>query len=103
LPLEIQEPDALSGVVSSVRPTRARSLSCLEKATMAQSLGSKKIAIPATDGFEKSQLIEPQRALEQAGATVHVASPRGGSIHGWKEKDRGDQVQVDVQLDRAPR
>jgi protease I len=68
---------------------------------MAQDLSSKRIAILATDGFEQSELIQPQRALEAAGATVDVVSPHGGSIRGWKEKDWGDEVEVDVELGEA--
>jgi protease I len=71
------------------------------EAAMAQDLSSKKIAILATDGFEQSELIEPQRALKEAGATVHVVSPNSGSIRGWKEKDWGDEVAVDVELSEA--
>ena len=68
---------------------------------MAQDLSSKKIAILATDGFEQSELIQPQRALEEAGAKVHVVSPKSGAIRGWKEKDWGDEVEVDVELGQA--
>jgi protease I len=68
---------------------------------MAQQLSSKKIAILATDGFEQSELIQPQRALKEAGATVHVVSPKSGSVRGWKEKDWGDEVAVDVELGQA--
>lgn len=68
---------------------------------MAQQLSGKRIAILATDGFEQSELIQPQRALKEAGATVHVVSPKSGAIRGWKEKDWGDEVAVDVELSRA--
>jgi protease I len=68
---------------------------------MAQALSGKKIAILATDGFEQSELIEPQRALENAGATVHVIAPTGGSIRGWDETDWGDEVEVDLELGAA--
>ena len=44
---------------------------------MEHDLSSKTIAILATDGFEESELVEPKKALEQAGATVHVVSPSG--------------------------
>jgi protease I len=64
-------------------------------------LRSRKIAILATDGFEQSELMRPQRALEDAGATVHVVSPKSGSIRGWKDKDWGDEVEVDVELGQA--
>ena len=68
---------------------------------MARDLSGRKIAILATDGFEQSELIEPQRALKEAGATVHVVSPKSGAIRGWKEKDWGDEVAVDVELSQA--
>jgi len=32
-----------------------------------------KVAILATDGFEQSELIEPRRALEEAGAEIAQA------------------------------
>ena len=68
---------------------------------MARQLSGKKIAILATDGFEQSELIQPQRALKDAGATVHVVSPKSGAIRGWDETDWGDEVPVDVELSEA--
>jgi protease I len=50
-------------------------------------LQGKKIAIVATDGFEQVELTEPKKALEEAGATVHVISPKSGQIKGWKFTD----------------
>ncbi|HUF57023.1 MAG TPA: DJ-1/PfpI family protein [Thermohalobaculum sp.] len=58
----------------------------------------KTIAILATNGFEQSELMEPKRQLTQAGATVHVIAPEGGSIRGWDTDDWGDSVDVDVTL-----
>ena len=43
---------------------------------MSTKLQGKKIAIVATDGFEQVELTEPKKALEEAGATVHVISPK---------------------------
>ena len=68
---------------------------------MAQQLSGKNIAILATDGFEQSELLQPQRALKDAGATVHIVSPKSGSIRGWKGTDWGNEVPVDVELSRA--
>ena len=68
---------------------------------MDQQPSGKKIAILATDGFEQSELIQPQSALQDAGATVHVVSPKSGSIRGWDETDWGDEVPVDVELSQA--
>jgi len=68
---------------------------------MASKLNGKKIAILATDGFEQAELMEPRKALDNAGATTVVIAPRNGEIKGWKLKDWGDKVKVDVTLDEA--
>jgi protease I len=39
-------------------------------------LTGKKIAILTETGFEEVELTEPKKALEQAGATVHIVSPQ---------------------------
>lgn len=64
-------------------------------------LDGKTIAILATDGFEESELVEPQKAWLDAGATVHVISPKDGSIRGWRDDNWGDEVDVDRTLDDA--
>jgi protease I len=66
-----------------------------------QSLKGRRIAILATDGFEQSELLEPKKALEAAGAEVDVVSPSEGSIKGWSHKDWGKSVEVDVMLAEA--
>lgn len=66
-----------------------------------QTLRNRRIAILATDGFEQSELMEPKKRLEAAGAKVDVVSPKPGTIRGWKMKDWGDEVAVDVTLDQA--
>jgi protease I len=60
-----------------------------------------KILILATDGFEQSELMEPQRALAEAGAEVSVASLDGHPIRGWKNKDWGETVKADLSVIRA--
>ncbi|MDQ3206286.1 MAG: type 1 glutamine amidotransferase [Pseudomonadota bacterium] len=62
---------------------------------MAAALAGKTIAILATHGYEQSELTEPKRLLEEAGATVEVIAPEAGSIRGWQGKDWGDEVAVD--------
>lgn len=68
---------------------------------MDKNLNGKKVAILATDGFEQSELLEPRRALDEAGATTHVVSPREGQIEGWKHFDKGEKIAVDVPLGQA--
>ena len=43
---------------------------------MAHELDGKRVAVLVTDGFEQAELTEPKKALEQAGATVHIVSPK---------------------------
>jgi protease I len=60
-----------------------------------------KIAILATDGYERSELRKPLEELRNKGAEVHVISPKGGEIKSWDEKDWGDSVPVDRLLSEA--
>lgn len=54
-----------------------------------------RVLIIATDGYEQSELTEPKRLLEEAGAEVTVASLKPGEIRGWDQKDWGTSVAVD--------
>jgi protease I len=68
---------------------------------MANSLEGLKVAVLAVDGFEQAELVEPKRALAEAGATVHVISAKPGKIQGFKHVDKGDTVDVDSTFDKA--
>jgi len=68
---------------------------------MADNLQGKRVAILATDGFEQVELLEPRRALEQAGARTELVSPKEGKIRGWDRKEWGQEVAVDVPLRTA--
>lgn len=57
-----------------------------------------RVLIIATDGFEQSELTEPKRLLEEAGAQVTLASLKPGEIRGWDEKDWGKSIPVDCTL-----
>ena len=59
------------------------------------------VAILVTDGFEQVELIEPRKALDQAGAETRVVSPKAKRVRGWKFTDWGDEVGVDAPLDQA--
>ncbi|MBD8899010.1 type 1 glutamine amidotransferase domain-containing protein [Rhodanobacter sp. DHG33] len=57
------------------------------------------IAILATDGFEHSELTEPKRLLEQAGAQTSVVAPgNANEIRGWRDGNWYGRVPVDVVL-----
>lgn len=57
------------------------------------------ILILATDGFEQSELLIPQKKLTQAGASVTVVSPDGSAIRGWDGDDWGTTVRAQASLD----
>jgi protease I len=63
------------------------------------SLSGKRVAILATDGVEQVELTEPRKALDSAGATTKVVSPKPGSIKGWNHTNWGDPIKVDVTLE----
>jgi protease I len=60
-----------------------------------------KVAILVADGFEQVELVEPREALDQAGADTQVVSPNRERVRGWNFTDWGDEIAVDVPLDRA--
>jgi len=60
-----------------------------------------RVAILATDGFEQSELFDPKKALEDAGARAEVVSPRPDEIRAWKHDDWGKKIAVDVLLEHA--
>jgi protease I len=68
---------------------------------MADELRGKRIAALVDNGFEQSELIEPMKALQQAGAQVDVVSPEQQKVKGWKNKNWGDEVQVTQHLRQA--
>lgn len=68
---------------------------------MASELSGKKIAILATDGFEQAELLEPRKALQEAGAQTVVIAPKSGEIKAWDMKDWGQTIKVDKALEDA--
>ena len=68
---------------------------------MSNKLDGVKVAILATDGFEQSELFEPKKALEEAGAEVSIVSLKSGEIKGWNDTDWGKTIEVDLTLAEA--
>jgi protease I len=64
-------------------------------------LNGKRVAVLAAEGFEQSELLEPRRALDDAGALTRVVSPAKGEVQGWKHFEKAERVRVDVALDDA--
>jgi len=64
-------------------------------------LTGKKIAILTETGFEEVELTEPKKALEEAGATVHIVSPQS-KVQAFKEhKQWTVELNVDVNVKDA--
>ena len=58
-------------------------------------LEGKKVAILAADMFERVELEQPRKALEDAGATTEIVSIHDGEIQGFDHFDPADTVKVD--------
>jgi protease I len=64
-------------------------------------LNGKTVAILVAEGFEQSEMVEPRKALEQAGARTVVVSPAKGEVQGWKHFDKAERFAVDRQVEQA--
>jgi len=64
-------------------------------------LDGMRVAILVTDDFEQAELAEPKKALEQAGATTKIISPKPGQVQGMKHDVKADTFPVDMTLDEA--
>lgn len=61
-------------------------------------LSNRKVAILTEEGFEQVELTSPKEALEAAGATVHIISPKAGKVKAWDHDHWGIEVNVDKLL-----
>jgi len=60
-----------------------------------------RVAIIATDLFEEAELIEPRKALDEAGAKTTVLAPKSGEIQAVRHDTKTQKVKVDMTLDEA--
>lgn len=63
---------------------------------MAGELSGKKVAFLATDGVEQVELVEPRKAVEEAGAETALVSIDSGEIQAFNHLDHGDKIKVDI-------
>jgi protease I len=68
---------------------------------MTDVLKGKRVAILAADMFERVELEEPRKALEDAGAEVEVISLEEGEIKGFDHFDPANTVEVDRTVEEA--
>ncbi|MEQ1353871.1 MAG: DJ-1/PfpI family protein, partial [Candidatus Acidiferrum sp.] len=64
-------------------------------------LNGLRVAILATNGFEEAELLEPRKALDEAGARTTVIAPKSGKIQGMKHDEKSQSVAVDTTLGNA--
>jgi protease I len=60
-----------------------------------------KVAILITDGFEQVEMVKPREALDEAGASTSIVSPKDQRVRGWNFKQWGEEFPVDMSLDKA--
>jgi protease I len=65
------------------------------------SMSGKTIAIVVTDGFEQSEMTEPRKALDGAGAKTVLISPKKSHVQGMMSHEKGDTFKVDLDLSKA--
>lgn len=58
-----------------------------------------RVAILVTDGFEESELLEPKRVLDHAGATTFVISPTKDKVKGCDRNEWGNEVALEIPVD----
>ena len=64
-------------------------------------LNGKKVAIITENGFEEVELTSPKKALEAAGATVHIVSPQKNKVKAWNHDHWSIEIPVDVNISNA--
>lgn len=68
---------------------------------MTRNIQGKKIAILTENGFEEVELTSPKKALEEAGAIVHIVSPQKDKVLAWDHDHWSIDLPVDVTLAEA--
>jgi protease I len=66
-----------------------------------KTLQGKRVAIIAADMVEQVELVEPRKALDDAGATTELLSIKPGTIQGFNHFDKADRFKVDRLVEEA--
>src|SRR5438067_12333904 len=66
-----------------------------------QSLQGKRVAIIAADMVERVELVEPRKALDEAGAQTELISLKPGKIRSFNHFDPADEIDVDKAVEEA--
>jgi protease I len=93
---------ATGAVARAERPPRVIGVQPGRQTTLAnRRLDGLRGAIVVTDDFEQSELAEPRKALEQAGATAQIVAPHAGRVQGMQHDVKADTLPVNLTLDQA--
>ena len=68
---------------------------------MPRDVKGKRVAILTENGFEEVELTSPKKALEDAGAVVHIVSPQQEKVKAWNHDHWSMELPVDVPLSKA--
>jgi protease I len=69
---------------------------------MSDRLQGKKIAfLTANEGVEQVELVEPLRAVREAGAEAELLAPEAGKVQAFNHLDKGDAFEVDRAVGEA--
>jgi protease I len=66
-----------------------------------EDLAGLRVAILVADGFEQVELVEPRKALDQAGAETVLISPKTDTVRGWNHIEWGETFRVELALQDA--
>ncbi len=69
--------------------------------TNPQLAGRKVAFLVANEGAEQVEITEPWEAVRDAGGTPHLIAPSAGRVQAFHHLDRGDDFEVDVQVEDA--
>ncbi|MGD0116109.1 MAG: type 1 glutamine amidotransferase domain-containing protein [Dehalococcoidia bacterium] len=64
-------------------------------------LNGLRVAILVTDDFERIELVEPRRALEEEGAETLIVAPKSGQVQSMNHDVKAEVFPVDLTLDEA--
>jgi protease I len=64
-------------------------------------LSGKTVAILTENGFEEVELTSPKKALEDAGATVHIISPQDKKVKAWNHDHWSIELPVNKKISEA--
>jgi protease I len=68
---------------------------------VADELKGKRVAIVATNMVEQVELLEPRKALDEAGAKTDLISIKPGEIQGFNHYDKADKIPVDRTIEEV--